>query len=226
MRTQLEYLFHRKVFVFFINIALLAVILIPGIGVALALLLIFFILWVRRERLYSIGFSKPQSWPKVLIYSFLFGLLFQLFLSALLEPFIAHITKVPLNYETFEGIRGSWATLIMWLVFVWVFVVFIEETVFRGYLMNEMKKYIPESGSRDFWIVIISSAIFGLAHSYQGISGIITTGITGAFLGYLFVRNAYNIWMPLLVHGIIDTIGLYFIYANIDLYFYFLWDKI
>ena len=64
--------------------------------------------------------------------------------------------------------------------------------------------------------MIISSVLFGLAHWYQGKSGVLSTGIVGAVLGILFIASGFNLWLPILTHGFIDTVGLFLIYVNAD----------
>jgi membrane protease YdiL (CAAX protease family) len=46
--------------------------------------------------------------------------------------------------------------------------------------------------------------LFGAAHAYQGLDGVILTGLTGFGLGALFILCGRNLWPCILVHGLID----------------------
>jgi len=35
-------------------------------------------------------------------------------------------------------------------------------------------------------------------------------------LSFLFIASGFNIWLPILTHGVVDTIGLFLIYINAD----------
>ena len=56
------------------------------------------------------------------------------------------------------------------------------------------------------WIVglILSNFLFGFAHTYQGLSGIITTGFTGFIFAWLFFRTNKNLWAAILANRIHD----------------------
>jgi membrane protease YdiL (CAAX protease family) len=97
-----------------------------------------------------------------------------------------------------------------------VVVVFLEEIIFRGYMMGEIARLIGTSQLALAVNLMLSSVLFGLAHWYQGKSGALSTGIIGALLGMLFITSGFNLWLPILTHGFIDTIGLLLVYLNAD----------
>ncbi len=66
--------------------------------------------------------------------------------------------------------------------------------------------------------IILSSMMFGIVHGYQGISGMITTGIVGLILGHAYYRNQNNLMVGILAHGIYDTYGLTMIYFGNELF--------
>ena len=52
-----------------------------------------------------------------------------------------------------------------------------------------------------------SSLLFGLAHTEQGIIGVVVTLLAALF--FRFLRPRYrNLWAPVLAHGFNNTIGL------------------
>src|ERR1700733_10205962 len=58
-----------------------------------------------------------------------------------------------------------------------------EEVLYRGWLLS---LFAATLGS--FWLgLLISSIIFGFAHTYQGRNGILGTGVLGAIFGLVFI---------------------------------------
>ncbi|MGA7030257.1 MAG: type II CAAX endopeptidase family protein [Candidatus Acidiferrales bacterium] len=72
---------------------------------------------------------------------------------------------------------------------LWVVVAFsagtCEEFVFRGYLQRQ---FFALTGS-DAAAVILQAVVFGAAHSYQGVRGMVTIGIYGGLFGVLAVNR-------------------------------------
>ena len=101
---------------------------------------------------------------------------------------------------------------------VWAVAVFVEEMLFRGFLMMELRRLLGDSRIGLATNLLLSSTLFGLAHWYQGVSGVIGTGVIGLILGYLFIRQSFNLWLPILVHGFLNTAGLILIYLDVDRY--------
>jgi membrane protease YdiL (CAAX protease family) len=80
---------------------------------------------------------------------------------------------------------------------------FCEEFLFRGYLLTQFDDWLHSL----MWAWIVSSVAFGLAHFYQGWSGMIRAGLLGALLAYPVVR--WGILYPaMLAHWLIDTVAL------------------
>ena len=79
-----------------------------------------------------------------------------------------------------------------------------EEIIYRGFLLFAFNTLFPEWS---IWLVLLcASILFGLAHTYQGLSGVIRTTIFGFVFGMLAV--ALNSIIPLiLLHALIDYVG-------------------
>jgi membrane protease YdiL (CAAX protease family) len=58
--------------------------------------------------------------------------------------------------------------------------------------------------------VVVSTAVFGIMHGYQGTMGIVRTGLMGAVLAWGFLASG-SLWPPILAHTLIDLlVGLVF----------------
>ena len=79
-----------------------------------------------------------------------------------------------------------------------------EEIIYRGFLMFAFSYIFPDLS---IWLVLIfSSLLFGLAHTYQGFSGVIrTTAVGMLFTGLYIVLGSI---LPLIVlHFLIDYVA-------------------
>jgi len=73
-----------------------------------------------------------------------------------------------------------------------------EEILFRGYLMAFL---LPLGGGGV--AVAASSLLFGLGHGYQGVVGIVKSGVVGALMAGMYVLTG-SLLAPILVHAMID----------------------
>jgi membrane protease YdiL (CAAX protease family) len=73
-----------------------------------------------------------------------------------------------------------------------------EEILFRGLLIW----YLSQSIGLPL-AVVGSSALFGLAHLYQGRKGIVQTGIVGLVLALVYVATG-TLWVVMLLHTLVD----------------------
>lgn len=78
-----------------------------------------------------------------------------------------------------------------------------EEFIFRGVLLYTISLYIEVP---DVTLALIGGAIFGVAHAYQGIKGVFTTGIVGFGLGILYIGMGV-LWPVMVLHVLLDLIA-------------------
>lgn len=76
-----------------------------------------------------------------------------------------------------------------------------EEVVYRGFGIAVLAALLP---SLPWWcLVLIAGAAFGLAHAYQGIAGIVTTGLLGSVLAAVYLDTG-SLLVPIALHAMID----------------------
>jgi membrane protease YdiL (CAAX protease family) len=75
-----------------------------------------------------------------------------------------------------------------------------EEIVFRGWLLNTLHEQIGLTGTTLIWA---GALIFGLAHAYQKIPGIVLTALAGAFFCVLYVKTG-SLLLPIVLHALVD----------------------
>jgi membrane protease YdiL (CAAX protease family) len=80
---------------------------------------------------------------------------------------------------------------------------FAEEYLYRGYLLTVLSRELHSVP----WGWAISSAAFGLAHLYQGLSGAARAALLGALLAYPVVLRG-SLYPSMAAHFVIDAVAL------------------
>ena len=81
-----------------------------------------------------------------------------------------------------------------------------------------MKQFVKLFGEGKLSIslnIILFGILFGMLHSYQGITGQIVTGILGATLSFIFYKHKYNLWLNIAIHGFFDSIAILLFYFEL-----------
>jgi uncharacterized protein len=76
-----------------------------------------------------------------------------------------------------------------------------EEWLYRGFFLavaSALAGGLPEVA-----LVAVGAAAFGLAHAYQGVAGVVSTGVLGAVLAGLYLDTG-SLLLPVLLHVLID----------------------
>lgn len=178
------------------------------LGILLVAALIFIASRLGLTSFEQMGLDAPEDWLITIALGLLIGTGLSFLSIIVIQPLCEKVTKQPHDLTIVEGVRGSWTKLLSWLVLIWTLVAFGEEILFHGFLISQLVKVLGTGTLAQAVNVILSTIIFGLAHAYQGRSGTWSTGIIGACLCACFILSGYNLWLPIFVHGAIDTVEL------------------
>jgi membrane protease YdiL (CAAX protease family) len=145
-----------------------------------------------------------------------FGL--NVFGKFVLAPAAWALTGQQHDLSSFDYLRGDWWAVLRMLGYVWAIVATCEEVIFRGFILQYL---IDVGGERARSLVVVvaivvSNALFGLMHSYQGLPGILLTGTLGAIFAGIYLRCGRALLPVALVHGCFDTVSLVAIATNLD----------
>lgn len=195
-------------------IALLIFLKIPYFNILLALIIVLIYSHKKKGIKTELGFSKPESWIKTIVTASLLALGIILLSYFILLPQIQILTGYQLDLGMFKQLGDNTSLLILSLVLGWVVGGFIEETIFRGFILSKFINHLPNKIGTLLGI-IISSAIFGYLHKYQGPSGQVLTGLIGTMFAIIFVLNKRNIWLNIFTHGFVNTFGFILLYFNL-----------
>jgi membrane protease YdiL (CAAX protease family) len=76
-----------------------------------------------------------------------------------------------------------------------------EELLYRGFLLAVAAAVAPGLGP---WrLVLVSALAFAVAHTYQGVAGMLTAGVLGAGFAVLLLGSG-SLLLPVLYHALID----------------------
>jgi membrane protease YdiL (CAAX protease family) len=121
----------------------------------------------------------------------------------------------PKTLSLFSAVQGDTAEYLYWLVPVaWGSAAFGEELVFRGYLQTRLTRAVGGRGGAALALVL-QAAIFGALHAYQGLGGAVIAAGAGLVLGLVYIAARRNLWAPILLHGLIDTVSLSSVYFGV-----------
>ena len=200
--------------VFIIIIALLLFVNIPLLNVISAFIIVLLYSYKRLGLKKSLGFYSPKS--KTILFSMSIGFAVILFFLSyfVLIGAIERLTGSSLNLGPFKQTQGNPTILFTNLIIGWVIGGFMEEIIFRGFLITLFMRHInPKIGAMIG--IIFSSVLFGYLHSYQGPTGQTLNTITALILGAIYVFSKRNIWLLILTHGFINTLSMLMLYYGL-----------
>jgi len=180
--------------------------------VNLALIVTVVIFWVvsriRGSTWSDFGLARPKSWGRTILLGVVVtvGIVVSFaLLSILIQLAFPNAER---NLSRFDMLRGNLPNLILNSVAAWFTAGFLEELLWRGYLMNRLMD-LQGSKTKLAWAISLvgSAIIFGLGHTYQGLGGVIKITVSGLLIGAAFLAVRRNLWPVVFAHAVLDTIG-------------------
>lgn len=135
----------------------------------------------------------------------------------ILEPLFESRFGAP-DLSAFSNVEGNLGMLLWFLVIAWLPAAFGEEAVFRGFVLESLGAGLGAGRLAEFTALALQAVIFGLAHSYQGISGVLITGLLGLLLGFGYLALGKNLWPCVFAHGVVNSIGMTELYLGRSLF--------
>jgi membrane protease YdiL (CAAX protease family) len=203
----------------FETLGLLVGVALFALGFPLPVLPVFLVGWnslrLRHMSWRDVGLRRPDKWLPTIGLAMFIGIGYQVLDTLVISPILQNITGETADLSQFSFIKGSLPALLIFLIFTWTEAAFIEELFFRGYLFNRLTDLAGNGRIGIIIALVVSSLVFGAAHAYQGITGVVDTFLAGMVLGLLYLFSRRNLWLPILTHGIIDTLGFLILYAGL-----------
>lgn len=170
---------------------------------------------LRHLRWRDVGLRSPERWLPTVGIALLVGIGYQALDIIIIAPLLQRLTGETIDLSQFSGLHGNLLMLIVYLIISWTEAAIIEEMFFRGYLFNRLADLVGKEGLGIAIALLGNALVFGAAHSYQGLTGVVDTALAGLVLGLLYLFARRNLWLPILTHGVINTIGFLIIYIGL-----------
>ena len=145
-----------------------------------------------------VGLTRPQSWEvtRDLLITFFLAIVFSIFLFRYTGgPLLRRLLKMA------GAIIPTTARERIWFAIISIGAGVSEELLFRGLLIWYLNFFFPQIGL--VLLIVISSAVFGYCHLYQGWAGMVGTGIVGALFAWLYLSTG-SLILPMAVHALVD----------------------
>lgn len=156
----------------------------------------------------ALGFRRPASWGRLVLLALAAAVLRILLGDLVIEPLARHWWP-PIAAPAFtHAIPGNPRAALQGLLLVWTFAAFGEEISYRGYLTTRAAD-LGRGTTAAWWLAtLLASVLFGYGHFYKGAAGVLDSGMAGLILGSAYLLSGRNLWVCVLAHGFIDTLGV------------------
>jgi membrane protease YdiL (CAAX protease family) len=169
---------------------------------------------LRGLRFRDVGFEGPPSWPKAVLVGVAAGAALETFSTLVTVPALARLTGRPPDLSDFRPLVGNERLLALAVVASWLLAAFGEELVFRGYMLNRAVDVFGPTRAGWAAALLAVTVVFGYCHEEQGITGILQEGLAGLLLALLYLAARRNLAVPIVAHGVSNTIAFVLMYLG------------
>ena len=197
----------RKLHLFPFEVALFALIfwaddadLIPLSKTPFLFLVAWISLRLRGSGWRAAGLTLDRRWLALLGIGVAAGAAFWAFEFFVENPLLYRLTGRHPDLGVFKDLVGNVRLLAILIGLNLVLAAFGEEMVWRGYALPRVAEILGDT--RIAWAasILAVNAVFGLAHLYQGESGIVQAAVQGVLLGLLYLATGRNLLAPIAAH--------------------------
>jgi len=166
----------------------------------------------------ALGLARFGVWWRTLLVAFVAAIVVLAVGQFITEP-LAKALGLHANAgaaaNALGGMKGNLWTALKGLAIVWTFAAFGEEISYRRYLLGRAAD-LGNGSTLAHWLALIYvSVLFGFGHYYQGPAGVFTTACDGFMIGAAYLLSRRNLWVAVLTHGFVDTIGIVLLFFGL-----------
>ena len=180
---------------------------------------LFLVAWaslrLRGLRWRDVGLSLPDGWPRFAAIGMAWGLGMWLLEFFVTMPTLQRVLGYWPDLTAFNDLVGNAMLLAVYLVLNWILAAFGEETVWRGYALPRAAEFLGSGTQAWVLALVLVNVAFGLAHLYQGPSGVIQATVGGVLLGVLYLLTGRNLVAPIVAHGLGNSIDFTVMYLGL-----------
>lgn len=213
MREQIGNLLREKKFIIITEILVILFIpilwgLLPFPRTIVPLLLFAWLsLWLRQITWKTIGLKRPENWFQTATIGFVVGISAVLFGILVVLPLFRLVGQAP-DTDILSSLQGNFPLFIGLLITTWLLAAFLEEMVYRGYLLNRLTDMLGHNTPGLVISILVSSIMFSLAHGRYEPQFLLTSFLAGVIEGWLYLISKRNLWLPIIFHGITNSISI------------------
>jgi membrane protease YdiL (CAAX protease family) len=161
-----------------------------------------------------VGFVRYRTWSRTLLLGVAAGVALEALELLVTQPILVQWLHKQPDLELFRAVHSNVKLLLVFVALSWTLAAFGEEMVYRGYVMNRVADLFNRTSAA--WIISLLAVNvgFGLAHAYQGLTGVLDEGLMGLLYGIIYLRTGRNLAVPIVAHGVQDTIDFLLIFAG------------
>ena len=162
----------------------------------------------------SVGFAAPKNWPTLAMVGVAGGGAYFLIEFFGTQQLLLRLTGEYPDLHEFDDIVGNLELLAIYLGLNFVLAAFGEELVWRGYALPRVACLL--GGGAAAWIaaLVLVNVGFGLAHTYQGLPGVIEATLGGVAYGALYLATGRNLIAPMIAHFVSNSIDFTVMYLG------------
>jgi membrane protease YdiL (CAAX protease family) len=190
------------------------VVVLLGNAIFVPLSAILALVWARLARvpLHELGFVRPRRWIPTVAGGILFGVALKLVMKSVVMPLFG---ADPVN-QAFRYLAGNTAALPWVLYAVTVGAGFGEETIFRGFAFERLRRLFGTSAAATVVIIALTAVWFGAEHySLQGLAGVQQAAVVGLIFGTVFATTR-RLPMLIVAHAAFDLTAVALIYWELE----------
>jgi membrane protease YdiL (CAAX protease family) len=144
--------------------------------------------------------------PALVVKMLGFAAVWSLFQLGVTMPLAERLSGQRQDLSAFDDLQGDLGMLAGLLLLSWTLAAFGEEMAYRGYLLTRLCEALGGGRAAVVAGVLVSSVLFGIAHTEQGVVGIGVVALDGVAWSVLRIRYG-TVWAAVLAHGFNNTLG-------------------
>jgi len=160
-----------------------------------------------------VGFLKPVPFWIVVagaVALYLLNMALGGFVSPVLAEWISP-TPVP---SFMAYVRGNVSGFLLWLAIGLGVGGFMEELLFRGFLLNRVAEMLGGSSSALGVGIVAQAVLFGLLHLYAAPSCACSRASRRWRAGIVYLLVKRNLWPLIVAHAVWNSVGIWGVYAS------------
>ncbi|HTR01285.1 MAG TPA: CPBP family intramembrane glutamic endopeptidase [Candidatus Acidoferrum sp.] len=198
----------RKILVL---LPLLPALAIPGLGTLIAAGLVIVALFAFSDARQATFTRGP--WLRSLGIGAISGVAIAVLMGMVVNDLLAKLFGQASDFSAFNSVKGNTAEYVRLLLLGLVYGPVVEEIIFRGFVIGWGSKLFGQRATP--LLALVSAAVFGITHWYQGWTGVCSTGIIGLGYGLVYIVSSRNIVAAIFTHMTLNAIGVTELYLGI-----------